>query len=62
MCIRDSYYTGYLEIFTMQQEAQKTLGGNYSDLEFNRFLLEMGPAPFGVIRMYFSQWMQEMKK
>lgn len=57
-----TYYTGYLEIITMQQEAQKTLGKNYSDLEFNRFLLDMGPAPFGVIKMYFSQWMQKMQK
>ena len=52
-----TYYTGYLEILTMEREARQTLGANYSQLEFNRFLLDMGPAPFGVIRTYFVKWL-----
>ena len=30
---------------------------NPSLLEFNRFLLDIGPAPFSVIRNYFTQWL-----
>lgn len=56
------YYVGYLEILEMQREAQKTLGTDYSNLEFNRFLLDMGPAPFHVIRGYFSEWLTEMNQ
>lgn len=50
------YYVGCLEILEMRDEAQKTLGSRYSALEFHRFLLDLGPAPFRVIRPYFSQW------
>lgn len=52
-----AYYTGYLEIRNMEQEAKLALGANFSQLEFNRFLLDMGPAPFGVIRTYFVKWL-----
>ena len=53
------YYVGYLEILNMQQEAKKTLGERYKNLEFNRFLLDMGPAPFSVIKPYFNEWLVE---
>ena len=52
-----SYYTGYLEFLNMREEAQQRLGANFSLLEFNRFLLDIGPAPFSVIRNYFTQWL-----
>lgn len=51
------YYVGYLEIINMQKEAKKTLGKQYSNLEFNRFLLDIGPAPFRVIKPYFNKWL-----
>ena len=52
-----SYYTGYLEFLNMREEAQQRLGANFSLLEFNRFLLDIGPAPFSVIRNYITQWL-----
>ena len=51
------YYVGYLEIINMQGEAKKTLGSRYTDMEFNRFLLDIGPAPFSVIKPYFNEWL-----
>ena len=51
------YYVGYLEILNMQQEAMKTLGSKYTNMEFNRFLLDIGPAPFSIIRPYFTEWL-----
>lgn len=51
------YYVGYLEILNMQKEARKTLGKQYSNMEFNRFLLDIGPAPFSVIKPYFNEWL-----
>ncbi len=55
------YYVGYLEILNMEKEARKALGEKYSQLEFNRFLLDIGPAPFSVIKPYFNQWLLEQK-
>ena len=51
------YYVGYLEILGMQREAKKTLGSRYTNMEFNRFLLDIGPAPFSVIKPYFAEWL-----
>lgn len=51
------YYVGYLEILNMQRDAKRTLGAKYTNLEFNRFLLDIGPAPFNIIRTYFTEWM-----
>ena len=51
------YYVGYLEILNMQREAMKTLGSKYTNMEFNRFLLDIGPAPFSIIRPYFTEWL-----
>lgn len=52
-----SYYVGFMEMENMRQEAQETLKGNFSLKEYHRFLLDMGPAPFSVIRTYFESWM-----
>ena len=53
------YYVGYLEILGMQREAKKTLGSRYTNMEFNRFLLDIGPAPFSVIKPYFAEWLTQ---
>lgn len=44
------YYVGYLEIMEMKQEAMDKMGEGFSEKEFHRFLLDLGPAPFGLIR------------
>lgn len=54
------YYTGYLEIFQMRQEAVSRLGSRYRDLDFHTFLLEIGPAPFTVIRPRFQAWLNQV--
>ena len=53
------YYVGYLEILGMQREAKKSLGSRYTNMEFNRFLLDIGPAPFSVIKPYFAEWLAQ---
>lgn len=44
------YYLGYLEINNMKMEAKRKLGASYSDLNFHKFLLDIGPAPFSLIQ------------
>lgn len=53
------YYVGYLEIASMRRTAENTLGDKFSPIEFHRFILNMGPAPFTVIKPYFDQWLKE---
>ena len=50
------YCLGYLEIVSLRDEAQHALGSDFSLLEFHRFLLDAGPAPFPVIRAHMQGW------
>ncbi|MCC8059649.1 MAG: DUF885 domain-containing protein [Clostridiales bacterium] len=52
-----SYFVGCMEIQDMRRTAEKTLGDRFSALEFHTFLLDMGSAPFDVIRPYFNTWL-----
>ena len=56
-----TYYTGYLEILEMREEAENTLGKNFDAIEFHTFLLDLGPAPFPVVREYFAEWMNDCR-
>ncbi len=51
------YYVGYLEILNMRRQAEETLGDRFEAKEFHRFLLDIGPAPFTVIRPRFQAWL-----
>ena len=55
------YYVGYMEIMDMREQAEETLGNDFSALEFNRFLLDIGPAPFRVIKPYFNEWLVQQQ-
>ena len=46
----------------MRAEAEEVLGSAFQAKEFHRFLLDMGPAPFGVIREYFEEWLEAEEK
>ncbi len=56
------YYVGYLEFSDMRQKAEKALGERFQPIEFHRFLLGLGPAPFAVIRERLEGWIREQKK
>lgn len=43
------YFIGYLEILSLQQEAEALWGEEYSDRQFHQFLLECGPGDFETI-------------
>ncbi|MDO5418258.1 MAG: DUF885 family protein [Lachnospiraceae bacterium] len=54
-------YTGYLEIRQMKAEAQSALGNAFDEMEFHRFLLETGPAPYALIRSRLKDWILGQK-
>lgn len=55
------YCGGYVEIMEMRKEAENFLGSRFSPLEFHRFLLDIGPVPFSVIRDHFRVWLYQQK-
>ncbi len=52
------YYVGYLEFSDMRQKAEKALGKSFQPKKFHRFLLDIGPAPFPVIRDRLNAWIK----
>ncbi|RZS94038.1 DUF885 domain-containing protein [Cuneatibacter caecimuris] len=49
-----AYYVGCLEILELKKEQQAALGENFSLKAFHQRLLEIGPAPFPVLKKYFT--------
>ncbi len=47
-----SYYVGYLEILELKKEMIKKEGDDFFQKGFHRKLLEIGPAPFDVVRKH----------
>lgn len=52
-----SYYVGYIEFDNMKVLAEKQLGSRFNLKDFHTFLLDIGPAPFDVIRPHFNSWL-----
>lgn len=50
------YYVGYLEFLSLQDFAKNTLSENFSLKEFHRTILDIGPAPFSIIKKYFLDY------
>lgn len=55
------YYVGYLEFSDMRRKAEKALGDAFVAKDFHQFLLDIGPAPFAVIRDRLEAWIKERK-
>ena len=52
------YYVGYMEIRHMKEQAERTLKTNFNLKDFNQFILDIGPAPFTVIKPRFNEWLK----
>lgn len=50
------YYVGYLEFLALKDYAKETFDDTYSDLEFHRAILDIGPAPFYIIEKYLTDF------
>ena len=46
------YYVGYLEILELKRDYMNQHGNDFSQKDFHKELLEVGPAPFEVVRKY----------
>ncbi|MBR2046097.1 MAG: DUF885 domain-containing protein [Agathobacter sp.] len=50
------YYVGYIEFLELREYAEDTFEDDYSDLEFHRAILDIGPAPFHIIEEYLDEF------
>ncbi len=48
------YAVGYLEIMELRAQAERTLGDDFVVKDFHKFLLDIGPAQFGIIDSYMK--------
>ena len=46
------YYLGYLNFMDLREEVQETEGSSFQPKEFHKNLLDIGPAPFPVVKKY----------
>ena len=53
------YAIGYLEMRSLLEKAEEELADDFNLLEFHRFILDFGPAPFPMLREGMSVWMEE---
>ena len=48
------YYIGYVEFLELKKEAIQKWGDDFTQKKFHQFVLDMGPAPFEVIRKHLQ--------
>jgi uncharacterized protein (DUF885 family) len=53
------YAVGYLEIQELKAKAEQSLGDDFVTKDFHQFLLDIGPAQFGVIENYMDSWVEK---
>lgn len=46
------YYIGYVELLELKKEVAGQLGDAFSQKEFHKAVLDVGPAPFPIVRKY----------
>ena len=57
-----SYYIGYKAFETLRNNAETALGGNFDPVEFHRFILTTGPAPFDLIEERMEEWLDSQNE
>ncbi len=55
------YAVGYLEIMELRNTAEQKLGDQFVAKDFHRFLLDIGPAQFGIIEDNMNSWVEKRK-
>lgn len=53
------YTLGYLEIAALRKKAENQLGSSFSTLNFNKFILDMGPCQFSILEKYLDEWLKK---
>ncbi|MDR2590448.1 MAG: DUF885 domain-containing protein [Oscillospiraceae bacterium] len=52
------YSLGYYEMLELRDIAADSLASNFDLMEFNRFILDIGPAPYQIISSHMDIWLE----
>lgn len=58
-CSYLKYTLGYLELNALREKAEAQLGSKFSTLNFNQFILDMGPCQFSILEKYMNKWIEK---
>lgn len=50
------YYVGYIEFLELKDYAKNLFGKDYSDKSFHQAVLDIGPAPFPIVKKYLPKY------
>lgn len=50
------YYVGYIEFLELKDYAKDLFGEEYSDKSFHQAILDIGPAPFTILKKYLPKY------
>lgn len=50
------YYVGYIEFLELKAHAQELFGLDYSDIQFHKAVLDIGPASFSILEKYLPKY------
>jgi len=53
-----TYALGFIELYELLEDAEEALLDDFDLMEFHRFILDFGPAPFPLIRTHMDTWME----
>lgn len=49
------YYIGYLKFFDLKKQTSQRLGDKFSQKDFHKAVLDVGPAPFDIVEKYVEE-------
>ncbi|MDE6210331.1 MAG: DUF885 domain-containing protein [Lachnospiraceae bacterium] len=55
-CVYHRYFIGLVEMLELMDYAKELLGDSYSNINFNKYILEMGPTYYDIIKDRMSDW------
>ena len=50
------YYVGYIEFLELKEYAKDLFGTDYSDVQFHKAILDIGPASFSILEKYLPKY------
>ena len=60
-CIYHRYFLGLVQYLEMYDSAKALLGDKFTNINFNKYMLEIGPTYFSVIEERMKAWAERVK-
>lgn len=59
-CVYHRYFLGLVGMLELQKDAKELLDDSYSNINFNKFILEIGPTYFDIIEERMIAWAEKL--